>query len=245
MPADRRKSSRTGEGRGRSGPGRSPARDATSRRTSARRPSAADPARSGSSRGPAAAKRGPAPKSGVSARPGTRSKASSKATSKAASGTTAGTGAKRPGVRPRLTGRAAVLVLVVAVLAVSYASSLRAYIQQRSHISDLRSQIAEKEDRIDDLKVEKERWSDDAFIQAQARERLGFVLPGQTGYVLLDEHGKPVDARSSLSDPSTVGQREQTPVYEKVWDSLELAGHPPKNQPPADEIDGRTGTEKQ
>ena len=44
--------------------------------------------------------------------------------------------------RPRFTGRAAVLVLVLAVLTVSYASSLRAYLQQRSHIGDLKQQIA-------------------------------------------------------------------------------------------------------
>ena len=37
--------------------------------------------------------------------------------------------------RPRLTGRAAILVLVLAVLTVSYASSLRAYLQQREHIA--------------------------------------------------------------------------------------------------------------
>jgi hypothetical protein len=44
--------------------------------------------------------------------------------------------------RSRFTGRAAVLVLVLAVLTVSYASSLRAYLQQRAHIGDLKAQIA-------------------------------------------------------------------------------------------------------
>src|SRR5690349_23258602 len=56
--------------------------------------------------------------------------------------------ARRP--RSRLTGRAAVLVLVLAVLTVSYASSLRAYLQQRAHIGELKSQIAEREASIDD-----------------------------------------------------------------------------------------------
>src|SRR4051812_49469584 len=44
--------------------------------------------------------------------------------------------------RPRFTGRAAVLVLVLAVLAISYASSMRAYLQQRGQIGDLKDQIA-------------------------------------------------------------------------------------------------------
>jgi len=40
-------------------------------------------------------------------------------------------------VRPRLTSRAAVLVLVLGVLLVSYASSLRSYVDQRRHVADL------------------------------------------------------------------------------------------------------------
>jgi len=47
--------------------------------------------------------------------------------------------------RPRLTGRAAILVLVVAVLTVSYASSMRAYLQQRAHIKDVKEQIATRQ----------------------------------------------------------------------------------------------------
>ena len=52
---------------------------------------------------------------------------------------------RRSAAQSRLTGRAAVLVLVLAVLTVSYASSLRAYLQQRSHIDDLKAQIAPRE----------------------------------------------------------------------------------------------------
>ena len=73
--------------------------------------------------------------------------------------------------RPRLTGRAAILVLVLAVLAVSYASSMRAYLQQRAHITDLKDQIALRQANIDDLEREKRRWEDPAYVKQQARER--------------------------------------------------------------------------
>ena len=42
-----------------------------------------------------------------------------------------------PPARPRFTGRAAVLVLVVALLMVSYASSMRAWLDQRHHLATL------------------------------------------------------------------------------------------------------------
>src|ERR1700710_2227235 len=92
--------------------------------------------------------------------------------------------------RSRLTGRAAVLVLVLAVLTVSYASSLRAYLQQRSQINDLKSSIAQHEANIDTLESEKARWDDPAYVRTQARERLGYVMPGEKTYLVLGEDGK-------------------------------------------------------
>src|SRR4051812_7524916 len=67
--------------------------------------------------------------------------------------------------RSRFTGRAAILVLVLAVLTVSYASSMRAYFQQRSQIGALKDQIALRQASIADLEREKERWQDPAFVR--------------------------------------------------------------------------------
>ena len=89
----------------------------------------------------------------------------------------------------------AVLVLVLAVLAVSYASSLRAYLQQRSHIDALESQIQSTTAEIDELEREKDRWEDPAYVAQQARIRFGYVGPGETPFVVLDENGDPIDAR--------------------------------------------------
>jgi cell division protein FtsB len=135
--------------------------------------------------------------------------------------------------RPRLTGRAAILVLVVAVLTVSYASSMRAYLQQRAHINDLKEQIAAREASIDDLEREKQRWHDPAFVEAQARDRFGYVMPGETSYVVLDENGRPLEGDQTLPDAADVLEQTPTPWYHDAWDSVLLAGNPPKDQAPA------------
>ena len=141
--------------------------------------------------------------------------------------------------RPRFTGRAAILVLVLAVLAVSYASSMRAYLQQRAHIQELKTQIAQREANIDQLEREKRRWRDPAFVQAQARERFGYLMPGETSYVVLDEDGQPLERQTSLTDPSSVADRTPTAWWTNEWRSVQLAGVPPKPQaPPASRIDG-------
>ncbi|MEJ7831548.1 MAG: septum formation initiator family protein [Nocardioides sp.] len=141
--------------------------------------------------------------------------------------------------RPRLTGRAAILVLVLAVLAVSYASSMRAYLQQRSHIVELKDQIADRRASIDDLEREKKRWLDPAFVSTQARERFGYVMPGETLFVVLDEDGEPLTQGGDLTDPSTVGDQTPESVLAQTWESVKLAGNPPKPDPlPLTEIDG-------
>ncbi len=131
-------------------------------------------------------------------------------------------------VRSRFTGRAAVLVLVLAVLAVSYASSLRAYLDQRAHIADLKHDIAQRADAIDRLEQEKRRWEDDSYVRGQARQRFGYLMPGETGFEVIGVDGEPLDASTRLSDPDSVVPPSVPPAWwERGWASVELAGNPP------------------
>ena len=130
----------------------------------------------------------------------------------------------------------AVLVLVLAVLVVSYASSMRAYLQQRSHMSDLRAQIATSQRDITTLEREKRRWQDDAYVETQARERFGWVLPGETSYQVIDRNGKPLERSDKLTDPSSVARQVPDPWWDKVRGTLEAADHPKKAPQPATKI---------
>lgn len=137
--------------------------------------------------------------------------------------------------RSRFTGRMAVLVLVLAVLAVSYASSLRAYLEQRSEIEDHEQRIALAQERIEELQREKARWDDSAFVAQYARENLGYVNPGETPWVVLDD-GEPLTG-SELPDPSTVDQPQDPAWFDDLWRSTKVAGNPPEApRPPADTI---------
>lgn len=138
--------------------------------------------------------------------------------------------------RPRFTNRMAILVVVLAVLVVSYASSMRAYLQQRSHTNDLQSQLATSEQDISTLQREKRRWADDAYVEAQARERFGWVLPGETSYQVIDRNGKPLERSDKLTDPDSVARQVPTPWWDKVNDTLEAADHPEKTPTPKDSI---------
>ncbi|NUR09460.1 MAG: septum formation initiator family protein, partial [Nocardioidaceae bacterium] len=126
----------------------------------------------------------------------------------------------------RFTSRAAVLVLVLAVLTVSYASSLRAYLEQRRHIESLQQDIATSQASITSLQREKRRWNDPAFVKTVAHQRFGWVMPGEIGFQVLDDHGRPVDHQDSLSDPDEVTEANRPLWWQSAWGSVVQAGKP-------------------
>lgn len=133
-----------------------------------------------------------------------------------------------------------------ALLVISYASSMRAYLHQRAHIRELNAQIAGYNLDIKSAQLERERWKSAGFIEQQARARFGWVMPGETAYQVLDGNGNPLTA-DKLADPSTIAQEPAKPEawWTKIGDSVKGADQPPKPPPavppPADELgtDGR------
>jgi hypothetical protein len=123
-----------------------------------------------------------------------------------------------------------VLVLVLSVLTISYASSLKAYFQQHQQIAQLQHQIAASEDSITRLEQEKARWNDPAYVKEQARARFGYLMPGQTSYVVIGAGGKPLAAQATLSDPRTSPTSTPTAWRTTEWKSVQLAGDPPSSQ---------------
>jgi TolA-binding protein len=125
-----------------------------------------------------------------------------------------------------------VLVLVMSVLTISYASSLKAYFQQHSQIQELRAQIASSESSIAKLENQKAQWQDPAYVREQARARFGYLMPGQTSYVVMGTNGRPLSTRATLSDPRTAAAaKTPTAWWTTEWASVELAGNPPAPKP--------------
>jgi hypothetical protein len=78
-----------------------------------------------------------------------------------------------------------VLLGVVALLAASYSFPLRAWLDQRGELAAAQAQRDALARDVEELTQEQQLWEDPAFVRAQARERLNFVLPGEAGLVVL------------------------------------------------------------
>ena len=120
---------------------------------------------------------------------------------------------KRQARRSRLTGRAALLAMVLCSLIVALAYPMRQYVSQRAQIGELERQREQARQRVEQLRDLKARWQDDAYAEQQIRLRLHYVLPGETGYIVVD----PDVARQSRAD---LGAADR-PWYSNVWDGVD------------------------
>lgn len=131
--------------------------------------------------------------------------------------------------RSKLTGRAAILALIVAVLAVSYASSMRAWLKQRSDVNTLTAEIVSRRAQVAQLEQSKRRWHDPAYIETQARLRFGWVMPGEIGYHVIGTNGKVwTDGTRALSAPDAVTARSHPEWWQRAWGSVVEAGKTPQ-----------------
>jgi cell division protein FtsB len=94
-----------------------------------------------------------------------------------------------PRDRPRLTGRAAALLVAMAVLALLMLPPARQYLDQRARIAELERRAAELEAANTRLREEIARLHDPVELERLARACLGMVRPGEV--VLVPAGGAP------------------------------------------------------
>ncbi|WP_079101818.1 FtsB family cell division protein [Carbonactinospora thermoautotrophica] len=148
----------------------------------------------------------------------------------ARSGPARSSAARRPPRRPgdperrgQLTGRAAVLLLVCCALSLAMAYPAREYFAQRAEIERLRQETAAQLQRVRQLEAEKRRWEDPAYVRAQARERLHYVMPGETPYIAV---GPNLRGPAEAPGAGPADGARTTTWYQRLWQSVQDAANP-------------------
>jgi cell division protein FtsB len=85
---------------------------------------------------------------------------------------------------PKLTGRAAALLVAVALLLTLAIGPAGQYLDQRGRIAELERRSAELEQQNADLRSQIAKLNDPAELERLARECLGLVAPGETVLVV-------------------------------------------------------------
>jgi cell division protein FtsB len=125
--------------------------------------------------------------------------------------------------------RAAILAAVVCVLTLTIAGPVRTYFAQRTEMNQLAAMKSALQQQITDLEQLKTKQQDPAYIAAQARERLGFVKPGETPYQVQVPATADVPAEPGAGPGPLTGHG---PWYAALWHTIADQPHGPPPPPP-------------
>ena len=118
--------------------------------------------------------------------------------------------------------RAAILAALICVLTLTIAGPVRTYFAQRTEMKQLEATEAQLRGQIADLEQQKVKLGDPVFIAAQARERLGFVMPGDIPYqVQLPANG----AIPGTPGADAPAKNPDEPWYTSLWHTIADAPH--------------------
>ncbi len=85
----------------------------------------------------------------------------------------------------RLSGFPVLMLALVILAVIVLAPNLRILIEQQQQIAALKNNLATTQASVDTLTKDVARWSDPAYVESQARERLFYVFPGDISYLVI------------------------------------------------------------
>jgi cell division protein FtsL len=116
---------------------------------------------------------------------------------------------RRPGV--------AVVTLLFLLIGAAFLTQVVPYrqiIDSQRQVADAQARLSQLEDENAALQADVEALNTDAEIEKLAREKLGYVRPGETAYVVLDPPGSGRPAEDT-EEPLVADDRTWV---ERIWD---------------------------
>ena len=116
-----------------------------------------------------------------------------------------------------------VSLLIILIGVIQLLATVHTYAGSVGELNDLRSQQASLQAQKEDLENDIARWNDKAYVVSQARERLGFVFPGETSVLVLNSDkvtGNSSDATESEAEQDQ-GSGKSLPWYQELQYSFE------------------------
>jgi hypothetical protein len=117
---------------------------------------------------------------------------------------------------------------VLLILAITLIPALRSTFSQQSQINGLRDRIAAQRETVAALQQEQQQWTDPAYVEQQARERLKLVRVGEKSFTVIDGAAAPdLSGGAQIAAPAKTAAAN-IPWYGTLWQSVVIADNPAK-----------------
>lgn len=87
----------------------------------------------------------------------------------------------------RLSGFTILIMCLTLLGVLILAPQIQILIAQRQQIADLQATASSTQTDLDALTKQRARWDDPAYVRAQARDRLYYVMPGEISYLVVND----------------------------------------------------------
>lgn len=135
-----------------------------------------------------------------------------------ATGSTRGSSNLRSELMNRLSLNSQVVTmgLLVLLAVISLAPQVQIWYEQQVQIADLEKQNAETRANLAQMKEDLKRWDDPAYVRAQARDRLYYVMPGEISFLVMDADKVDLNDHSGTVQAALEAARNSTELSAKV-----------------------------
>ena len=99
----------------------------------------------------------------------------------------------------RFSGYTVLIVMLVVVSGVIVSPTLTTYVQQQRELAELRESVRLQHERVKEADEARAKWLDPAYVRAQARGRLFYVMPGEIQLSVIDDVVIPQDSVQQTS----------------------------------------------
>lgn len=107
-----------------------------------------------------------------------------------------------------------VLALIIAGMAlITAVIPFRQILEQRARVEGASAELSRINLENEYLRSEVEALNTPGEIERLARENLGYVMPGETAYVVLE----PEESLPETIDPTVVDNGDRVPWYQAIW----------------------------
>jgi len=111
----------------------------------------------------------------------------------------------------------AITLAILAVVAIfSLAPELQTWYTQQVTIADLKRENEATRNSLIQMKDDLKRWDDPAYVRAQARNRLFYVMPGEISFLVLDANSVNANDTSGTVGAALAKARNTDSVTKKI-----------------------------
>lgn len=115
-----------------------------------------------------------------------------------------------------LDAQAITLAILAVIAIVSIAPELQTWYSQQVQIADLKRENEATRNSLTQMKEDLKRWDDPAYVRAQARNRLFYVMPGEISFLVMDADKVNANEQSGTVGAALAKARNTSSVTKKI-----------------------------